>query len=442
VREHNDGRNVYIAGFPYHVTEKQIEDLCSQYGTVSECQLICDPQTQASKGFAFIQMGSAKEGADLISALDGANVFGRVLVSRLSKRGGSRTGTPSAIPSFQTSLNPSPDPYARALQSYGEVPHPSLALPLNPSPQNPKDSNDGTNVYIGGFSTEITEKQIDEICQKYGKVVECQLIVDIATHVSKGYAFVKMSTPHEAQLLIRAMDGSTLQGFVLVSRLSSRGGSRTGTTSALPMSVVKLGAASPASGFPDPYAPYPSTLPPWSSSLPPLSSEQPSEHNDGRNVYIAGFALDITQKQLEEHCRKYGTVVNCQIIADPLTQNSKGFAFVEMFNASEGQALMNATDGSTFFGRVLVARLSRRGAKSAGGSQSSRSTHPSYPSAGRDPYSYASIRDPYYRDPYSYPYYPSGHHDPYSQYYHRPMPFDPTIARPQDLSVDTQYARF
>ncbi|GFP24215.1 hypothetical protein HKBW3S09_01682 [Candidatus Hakubella thermalkaliphila] len=67
-------------GFPYSVKEEKLLELFSQHGSVQSVKLISDKYTGRSKGFGFIEMGSAEEAQKAISELNGIEFEGRTLV--------------------------------------------------------------------------------------------------------------------------------------------------------------------------------------------------------------------------------------------------------------------------------------------------------------------------------------------------------------------------
>jgi RNA recognition motif-containing protein len=70
---------VYVGGLSYATTNKQLETLFSQYGTVDSARIIIDKFTGRSKGFGFVEMGSSAEAQSAIRALNGTEFDGRNL---------------------------------------------------------------------------------------------------------------------------------------------------------------------------------------------------------------------------------------------------------------------------------------------------------------------------------------------------------------------------
>jgi cold-inducible RNA-binding protein len=65
-------------------------------------------------------------------------------------------------------------------------------------------------LFVGNLSFNTTENDLQEAFAAHGTVVEANLMMDRMTGRSRGFAFVTMSTPEEAQKAIQAMNGATL----------------------------------------------------------------------------------------------------------------------------------------------------------------------------------------------------------------------------------------
>jgi len=67
-----------------------------------------------------------------------------------------------------------------------------------------------TKLFVGNLSFKTTENDLHEAFAAHGTVVEANLMMDRMTGRSRGFAFVTMSTPEEAEKAIAAMNGATL----------------------------------------------------------------------------------------------------------------------------------------------------------------------------------------------------------------------------------------
>jgi RNA recognition motif-containing protein len=70
---------IYVGSLPYATTEARLEEIFSQYGTVSSARVITDKLSGRSKGFGFVEMSTSKEAEAAIEALNGSQLDGRTL---------------------------------------------------------------------------------------------------------------------------------------------------------------------------------------------------------------------------------------------------------------------------------------------------------------------------------------------------------------------------
>lgn len=71
------------------------------------------------------------------------------------------------------------------------------------------------NIYVGNLPYQISSKELRELFAQYGEVEIASIIEDKRTGISRGYGFVEMPDPSEAQVAIDALNGSDLGGRVL-----------------------------------------------------------------------------------------------------------------------------------------------------------------------------------------------------------------------------------
>lgn len=79
------GSKLYVGNLSYNTTSSDLEQLCSQHGTVQSAEVIADRDTGRSKGFGFVQMGSDQEAQAAIGALNGKEHDGRALTVNEAK---------------------------------------------------------------------------------------------------------------------------------------------------------------------------------------------------------------------------------------------------------------------------------------------------------------------------------------------------------------------
>ncbi|XP_073399661.1 RNA-binding motif protein, X chromosome isoform X1 [Dendrobates tinctorius] len=67
-------------------------------------------------------------------------------------------------------------------------------------------------LFIGGLNTETTEKALEGVFGKYGRIVEVLLMKDRDTNKSRGFAFVTFESPSDAKDAARELNGKALDG--------------------------------------------------------------------------------------------------------------------------------------------------------------------------------------------------------------------------------------
>lgn len=67
-------------------------------------------------------------------------------------------------------------------------------------------------LFVGNLSYNTTENDLQDAFAAHGTVTEVNLMLDRVSHRSRGFAFVTMSTPEEAQNAIAALNGRDLDG--------------------------------------------------------------------------------------------------------------------------------------------------------------------------------------------------------------------------------------
>ncbi|MDB6130111.1 MAG: hypothetical protein JWM04_1218 [Verrucomicrobiales bacterium] len=72
-----------------------------------------------------------------------------------------------------------------------------------------------TKLFVGNLSFNTTENDLNDAFAAHGTVVETNLMMDRMTNRPRGFGFVTMSTPEEAQRAIDALNGSSLDGRAL-----------------------------------------------------------------------------------------------------------------------------------------------------------------------------------------------------------------------------------
>jgi cold-inducible RNA-binding protein len=75
-------------------------------------------------------------------------------------------------------------------------------------------------LFVGNLSFNTTENDLQDAFAAHGTVLEANLMVDKMSGRPRGFAFVTMSSPEEAQKAIDALNGKELDGRALTVNIA------------------------------------------------------------------------------------------------------------------------------------------------------------------------------------------------------------------------------
>jgi RNA recognition motif-containing protein len=70
---------LYVGNLSFQTSEDGLRTAFAQFGSVSDVYLASDKVTGRPRGFAFVTMGTAEEGAAAIAKLNGTDLDGRTI---------------------------------------------------------------------------------------------------------------------------------------------------------------------------------------------------------------------------------------------------------------------------------------------------------------------------------------------------------------------------
>jgi len=77
------------------------------------------------------------------------------------------------------------------------------------------------------------------------------------------------------------------------------------------------------------------------------------------NMYVSNLGISINDAELNKLFASYGTVKSAKVIVDKLTNQSRGFGFVEMTDEKAAEAAMKGLNGTMVEGRALKVNEAR-----------------------------------------------------------------------------------
>jgi cold-inducible RNA-binding protein len=72
-----------------------------------------------------------------------------------------------------------------------------------------------SKLFVGNLSFNTTENDLNDAFAAFGTVTEANLMMDRTTNRPRGFGFVTMSSPEEAQKAIEGLNGKEMDGRAL-----------------------------------------------------------------------------------------------------------------------------------------------------------------------------------------------------------------------------------
>lgn len=207
--------------------------------------------------------------------------------------------------------------------------------------------NEESKLFVAGLPDSVSEEVLKQIFEATGgKVVSVSLPKDRMTGRPRGFGFVTMSTPQEAQAARDALDGS-MQGGRSIS-------------------VRPFQAEPPRKGE----GTGPMSSGPRSSGPRSVGGGGPPQQAPDRTLYVGNLPYDCSQPEVETLVNSVvgeGQVVRVHLPMDP-DGRKRGFGFVTMASSESAKTAAEALKAADLRGRRLIVNIAHpKGERPAGG---------------------------------------------------------------------------
>jgi RNA recognition motif-containing protein len=219
-------------------------------------------------------------------------------------------------------------------------------------------ANEEAKLFVAGLPDSVSEEVLKQLFEATGgSVVNVSLPKDRATGRPRGFGFVTLSTPAEAQAARDALDGSMQGGKSISVRPFQNEPPR------------RDGMGPPGAAGPRPYG---------AGAGGPGAGPRPGGFGAGpgggpaapdRTLYVGNLPYDCTQVELETLINGVaaGQVARVHLPMDP-DGRKRGFGFVTMASSESAKAASEALKQADLRGRRLIINLAHpKGERPAGG---------------------------------------------------------------------------
>ncbi|GAU92230.1 hypothetical protein RvY_04339-1 [Ramazzottius varieornatus] len=163
---------LFVGDLPPHLTEDNLRDYFSPYGSILDCRVIRDPVSQRSKCFGFVRFAKNEDAEEAIAQTNDASIDGKKIRTNWAfKRGPTH--------------------------------------PLSHEQILAQASGYNTTIYIGGLGQNFSADFVRGMCAMYGGLLEIRLFQE------KGYAFVRYDNRDSAAAAILGIHNSEINGHLV-----------------------------------------------------------------------------------------------------------------------------------------------------------------------------------------------------------------------------------
>uniref|UniRef100_V9KSS0 ELAV-like protein n=1 Tax=Callorhinchus milii TaxID=7868 RepID=V9KSS0_CALMI len=222
--------NLYVSGLPKTMSQKEMEQLFSQYGRIITSRILVDQVTGVSRGVGFIRFDKRIEAEEAIKGLNGQKPLGATepITVKFANNPSQKTGQALLSQLYQSTSRRYPGPLHHQAQRFRLDNLLNMAYGVkrfSPITIEGMTSLAGVNlsgptgtgwcIFVYNLSPEADESVLWQLFGPFGAVTNVKVIRDFNTNKCKGFGFVTMTNYDEAAMAIASLNGYRLGDRVL-----------------------------------------------------------------------------------------------------------------------------------------------------------------------------------------------------------------------------------
>ncbi|XP_063277526.1 ELAV-like protein 2 isoform X8 [Prinia subflava] len=223
--------NLYVSGLPKTMTQKELEQLFSQYGRIITSRILVDQVTGVSRGVGFIRFDKRIEAEEAIKGLNGQKPPGATepITVKFANNPSQKTNQAILSQLYHSPNRRYPAPLAQQAQrfrldnllniAYGvKSRFPPMTIDGMTSLAGiniPGHAGTGWCIFVYNLAPDADESILWQMFGPFGAVTNVKVIRDFNTNKCKGFGFVTMTNYDEAAMAIASLNGYRLGDRVL-----------------------------------------------------------------------------------------------------------------------------------------------------------------------------------------------------------------------------------
>lgn len=234
------GANLYVKNLSRTLTQEQLQDMFSPYGSIIQARIILDQNTAQSKGVGFVLYDTRDQAEKAIATLDGhipAGATEAIYVKYADDNAGKArpptggTAAAAAAAAARGGYNGGGYGARGGYASYGPVRNRAGLNRYNPMSGTYSSGayagfaegyhqNGGTGgggdagfvLFVYNIGPDTDERALWQLFSPFGTIGKVNVMRDFQKNMGKGYGFVTMSSYHEALNAIQQLNGYKYYG--------------------------------------------------------------------------------------------------------------------------------------------------------------------------------------------------------------------------------------
>ncbi|CAG8614896.1 4157_t:CDS:2, partial [Racocetra fulgida] len=333
--------DLFIKNLDDNISNSDIVNYFRRFGHIINARVMRDPNTNNSKGFAFVSYTSAEEADRAKSFMDGKILGSKQIIVRYHEPKNLRE-----IKSTFISENRVP--------STDEFMQKGLSLPRNYSIQQSFTSSSpivrSSDLFVKNLDVNISSSHFFNHFRQFGRIISARVMRDQDTNNSKGFGFVSYTSAEEADRAKSSMHNKMLGTKQIIVRFYE------------PKKLREAALANQYNCNPTSISVYSTnefrqdlSLPRNYSSQQPLTLPSPIIRSS--DLFVKNLDVNISSSDLFNHFRRFGRIISARVMRDQVTYNSKGFGFVSYTSAEEADRAKSSMHNKMLGTKQIIVRF-------------------------------------------------------------------------------------